>query len=48
MTDHHFKGGLAYKFYDEEYDSRLDLFINAIGADILTNDDYIELDDIVL
>ena len=22
-TDHHFKGGLAYKFYDEEYDSRL-------------------------
>lgn len=22
-TDHHFKGGLAYKFYDEEYISRL-------------------------
>ena len=22
-TDHHFKGGLAYKFYDELYDSRL-------------------------
>jgi DNA ligase (NAD+) len=23
MTDHHFKGGLAYKFYDEEYETRL-------------------------
>lgn len=22
-TDHHFKGGLAYKFYDEEYETRL-------------------------
>ena len=22
-TDHHFKGGIAYKFYDEEYDTRL-------------------------
>lgn len=22
-TDHHFKGGLAYKFYDETYDTRL-------------------------
>ena len=22
-TDHHFKGGLAYKFYDEEYDTKL-------------------------
>ena len=22
-TDHHFKGGLAYKFYDEEYDTTL-------------------------
>ena len=22
-TDHHFRGGLAYKFYDEEYDSTL-------------------------
>lgn len=34
--------------HKEEYDSRLDLFINAIGADILASDDYIELDDIVL
>ena len=32
----------------EEYNSRLELFINAIGADILVSDDYIELDDIVL
>lgn len=32
----------------EEYNSRLDLFINAINADILVSDDYIELDDIVL
>ena len=23
MTDHHFKGGLAYKFYDEEYETKL-------------------------
>ena len=23
-TDHHFKGGLAYKFYDEEYETTLD------------------------
>ena len=23
-TDHHFKGGLAYKFYDEEYETRLE------------------------
>lgn len=22
-TDHHFKGGIAYKFYDEEYDTKL-------------------------
>ena len=22
-TDHHFKGGMAYKFYDEEYETRL-------------------------
>ena len=22
-TDHHFKGGLAYKFYDETYDTKL-------------------------
>ena len=22
-TDHHFKGGIAYKFYDEEYETRL-------------------------
>src|SRR5699024_4526616 len=22
-TDHHFKGGLAYKFYDEEYETTL-------------------------
>ena len=22
-TDHHFKGGLAYKFYDEEYETKL-------------------------
>lgn len=22
-TDHHFKGGLAYKFYDEEYETRI-------------------------
>ena len=23
MTDHHFKGGLAYKFYDESYETTL-------------------------
>lgn len=32
----------------EDYVSRLDLFINAINVDILNNNDYIELDDIVL
>ena len=37
-----------WELHKEEYDSRLDLFINAIGADILVSDDYIELDDIVL
>lgn len=31
----------------EEYENRLDIFINAIGADI-GDTDYIELDDIVL
>lgn len=34
--------------HTEEYNSRLELFINAINADILVSDDYIELDDIVL
>ena len=32
----------------EDYENRLDLFINTINPDILTSDDYIELDDIVL
>ena len=37
-----------WKNLKEKYERRLELFINAIGADILTSDDYIELDDIVL
>lgn len=36
-----------WKEMKEEYDNRLDIFIKAIGADILDSD-YIELDDIVL
>lgn len=34
--------------HKEDYENRLDLFINTINPDILVSDDYIELDDIVL
>ena len=30
-TDHHFKGGLAYKFYDEEYETTLEDIVFDIG-----------------
>lgn len=30
-TDHHFKGGIAYKFYDEEYETRLLDIVYDIG-----------------
>ena len=36
-TEHHFKGGLAYKFYDEEYETKLkNIVYNASRNGILT------------